>query len=82
MVNVKAQFDKAVIVVKALPPDGPVKPTQDDQLAVSPPSPSNTFTVDSSRHKPVRFEVWLQLVRDADDPLIPVLRSFQTGERG
>ncbi len=35
MVNVQAQFDKAVAIVKALPPDGPVKPTQDDQLAVS-----------------------------------------------
>ena len=30
----KAQFDKAVAIVKALPADGPVKPSQDDQLAV------------------------------------------------
>ena len=35
MVNTAAQFDKAVAIVKALPPDGPVKPSQDDQLAVS-----------------------------------------------
>ena len=35
MVNTKAQFEKAVTIVKALPPDGPVKPSQDDQLAVS-----------------------------------------------
>ncbi|CAD6565818.1 MAG: hypothetical protein TREMPRED_001813 [Tremellales sp. Tagirdzhanova-0007] len=33
MVNTAAQFDKAVAIVKALPPDGPVKPSQDDQLA-------------------------------------------------
>ncbi|ORY34311.1 long-chain fatty acid transporter [Naematelia encephala] len=33
MVNVQAQFDKAVAIVKALPPDGPVKPSQDEQLA-------------------------------------------------
>jgi hypothetical protein len=31
----QAQFDKAVAIVKALPPNGSVKPTQDDQLAVS-----------------------------------------------
>lgn len=36
MVNTKAQFDKAVAIVKGLPEDGPVKPTQDDKLAVSP----------------------------------------------
>lgn len=36
MVNSKAQFDKAVAIVKGLPEDGPVKPTQDDKLAVSP----------------------------------------------
>lgn len=34
-VNVQAQFDKAVAIVKSLPPDGPVKPTQDQQLLVS-----------------------------------------------
>ncbi|AAW46941.1 long-chain fatty acid transporter [Cryptococcus neoformans] len=33
MVNTKAQFDKAVAIVKGLPEDGPVKPTQDDKLA-------------------------------------------------
>jgi diazepam-binding inhibitor (GABA receptor modulating acyl-CoA-binding protein) len=33
--SVQAQFDKAVAIVKELPPDGPVKPTQDDQLLVS-----------------------------------------------
>ncbi|KAL7419303.1 acyl-CoA-binding protein (ACBP)/diazepam binding inhibitor (DBI)/endozepine (EP) [Cryptotrichosporon argae] len=32
MVNVSAQFEKAVAIVKELPPDGPVKPTQDQQL--------------------------------------------------
>ncbi|KJE05036.1 long-chain fatty acid transporter, partial [Cryptococcus gattii NT-10] len=36
MVNTKAQFDKAVAIVKGLPEDGPVKPTQEDKLAVSP----------------------------------------------
>jgi hypothetical protein len=30
----KAQFDKAVAIVQALPKDGPIKPTQDDQLTV------------------------------------------------
>ena len=35
MVNTKAQFDKAVAIIKALPEDGPVKPSQDEQLAVS-----------------------------------------------
>ncbi|TDL25635.1 acyl-CoA-binding protein [Rickenella mellea] len=28
----KAQFDKAVEIVQSLPKDGPIKPTQDDQL--------------------------------------------------
>ncbi len=32
MVNVQAEFDLAVEKVKSLPPTGPVKPTQDDQL--------------------------------------------------
>jgi hypothetical protein len=31
----QAAFDKAVQIVKDLPADGPVKPSQDDQLAVS-----------------------------------------------
>jgi len=35
MVNVKTQFDEAVIIIKELPPDGSVKPSEDDQLAVS-----------------------------------------------
>lgn len=30
-----AAFDKAVQIVKDLPPEGDVKPSQDDQLAVS-----------------------------------------------
>lgn len=34
MSNVKAQFDKAVAIVKDLPADGPVKPSQDEQLQV------------------------------------------------
>lgn len=34
MSNVKAQFDKAVAIVKDLPSDGPVKPSQDEQLQV------------------------------------------------
>ncbi|KAF8907286.1 acyl-CoA-binding protein [Gymnopilus junonius] len=28
----QAKFDKAVAIIQALPKDGPVKPTQDDQL--------------------------------------------------
>ncbi|KAI0076012.1 Acbp from Moniliophthora Perniciosa [Panus rudis PR-1116 ss-1] len=28
----KAKFDKAVEIVQSLPKDGPIKPTQDDQL--------------------------------------------------
>jgi diazepam-binding inhibitor (GABA receptor modulating acyl-CoA-binding protein) len=35
MSNVKAQFEKAVQIVKDLPADGPVKPSQDEQLQVS-----------------------------------------------
>lgn len=35
MSNIKAQFDKAVQIVKELPAEGPLKPTQDDQLLVS-----------------------------------------------
>jgi diazepam-binding inhibitor (GABA receptor modulating acyl-CoA-binding protein) len=34
--SIQAQFDKAVSIVKNLPKDGPVKPTQEDQLKVSP----------------------------------------------
>lgn len=34
MVNVQKQFDRAVAIVKELPPDGPVKPSQDQQLDV------------------------------------------------
>ncbi|ODO05855.1 hypothetical protein I350_04916 [Cryptococcus amylolentus CBS 6273] len=33
MVNTKAQFDKAVAIVKGLPADGPIKPSQEDKLA-------------------------------------------------
>lgn len=33
-----AAFDKAVAIVKGLPSDGPMKPTQDQQLEVSPES--------------------------------------------
>lgn len=45
MVNTKAQFDKAVAIVKGLPEDGPVKPTQEDKLAVSPYASSPLTTV-------------------------------------
>jgi hypothetical protein len=31
----KAKFDKAVAIVQSLPKDGPIKPSQDDQLYVS-----------------------------------------------
>ncbi|WVQ82702.1 hypothetical protein IAT38_004834 [Cryptococcus sp. DSM 104549] len=31
--SIQAQFDKAVAIVKGLPKDGPVQPTQDEQLA-------------------------------------------------
>lgn len=31
----EAKFDKAVATVQALPKDGPIKPSQDQQLAVS-----------------------------------------------
>lgn len=43
MVNLNAQFDKAVTMVRSLPPDGEVKPTQDQQLEVScePPCPAD-----------------------------------------
>lgn len=30
----QAKFDKAVQIVQALPKDGPIKPSQDDQLYV------------------------------------------------
>ena len=30
----QAKFDKAVAIVQALPKDGPIKPTTDDQLFV------------------------------------------------
>lgn len=33
------QFEKAVALIRDLPKDGPVKPSQDDQLLVSRPSP-------------------------------------------
>jgi hypothetical protein len=33
--SVQAQFDKAVQIVKNLPKEGPVQPTQEDQLKVS-----------------------------------------------
>jgi hypothetical protein len=32
----KAQFDKAVQIINGLPKDGPIRPTQDMQLQVSP----------------------------------------------
>lgn len=35
IMGIQAAFDKAVQIVKELPKDGPVKPSQDDQLAVS-----------------------------------------------
>ncbi|WVR06019.1 hypothetical protein IAU60_003047 [Kwoniella sp. DSM 27419] len=31
--SAQAQFNKAVAIVKGLPKDGPIKPSQDDQLA-------------------------------------------------
>ena len=33
----KEKFDKAVKIVQALPKDGPIQPTQDDQLYVRTP---------------------------------------------
>lgn len=33
----EAKFDKAVKIVQSLPKDGPIKPTQDDQLYVRTP---------------------------------------------
>jgi hypothetical protein len=30
----QAKFEKAVAIIQALPKDGPIKPTQDDQLVV------------------------------------------------
>ncbi|KAK8866089.1 hypothetical protein IAR55_001240 [Kwoniella newhampshirensis] len=33
MVNTQAQFDKAVAIVKGLPKEGAIKPTDDDKLA-------------------------------------------------
>ena len=42
----KAKFEKAVSIVQSLPKDGPIKPTQDEQLIVrvslSPDSPDPT----------------------------------------
>ena len=35
MVNLNAQFDKAVAIVRSLPADGPLKPSTDQQLEVS-----------------------------------------------
>jgi hypothetical protein len=35
MVNLDAQFDAAVAMVRNLPPDGPVDPTQTEQLEVT-----------------------------------------------
>ena len=34
----KAKFDKAVAIVQSLPKDGPIQPTQDEQLFVRAPS--------------------------------------------
>ena len=34
MVNVEAQFNKAVEIVQGLPKDGPVQPSNDDKLEV------------------------------------------------
>ena len=31
----QAKFDKAVAIIQGLPKDGPIKPSQDDQLYVS-----------------------------------------------
>jgi hypothetical protein len=47
---IKARFEKATQIVGSLPKDGPVKPTQDDQLFVSPDlvSFSPLFVSDSS----------------------------------
>ena len=33
--SIQAKFDKAVAIVQGLPKDGPIKPTQDQQLIVS-----------------------------------------------
>ncbi|CAE6426649.1 unnamed protein product [Rhizoctonia solani] len=39
----QAKFDKAVAIVQSLPKDGPVKPTQDDQLKTLTPYPIGTI---------------------------------------
>lgn len=41
----QAKFNKAVEIVQALPKDGPVKPSQDDQLYVSSCSDARTCRV-------------------------------------
>lgn len=38
-----AKFDKAVEIVQNLPKDGPIKPTQDEQLYVSSPRRRHQF---------------------------------------
>jgi len=34
MSSTQEKFDRAVAIVQGLPKDGPIKPTQEDQLAV------------------------------------------------
>ena len=41
----KAKFDKAVSIVQSLPKEGPIKPTQDEQLYVRPLSSSRAPAV-------------------------------------
>jgi hypothetical protein len=53
-----ANFDKAVAMVRSLPADGPTKPSQDQQLAVS------------SRDEP-SDACWVQDIRQARQALFP-----------
>lgn len=41
----ESQFNKAVEIVKALPEDGPTKPTADDKLFVRTPAPSRRIRI-------------------------------------
>jgi hypothetical protein len=53
----EAKFNKAVKIVQSLPKDGPIKPTQDDQLYVRTPvffSSSVSQPKSLSRHTPTR----------------------------
>ena len=40
----KAKFDKAVAIVQSLPKQGPIQPSQEEQLYVRPPPPYARWT--------------------------------------